>query len=244
MSKRALYSHKQQGGMGLLGSVVLAAGVMVAGFLMASAVKDFRKYDQFIEVRGLAEELVKSDKASWNLSFSVLADTPQAAGATWTKQLEKLESLVLGMGFEASDIRRQPVTIFENVNPNGAPVEPGKRWRAQGGFVLETAKVDAVEQASLNSDVFLNEGILVESSFIQFYFTDLNSIKPRMLKAATDNAKEAAQTFAADSGVKVGALKTATQGLFSISAPLGDYGGENSVMKKIRVVTKVQYLVE
>jgi uncharacterized protein len=230
MSKRALYSHKQQGGMGLLGSVVLDAGVMVAGFLMASAVK--------------AEELGKSDKASWNLSFSVLADTPQAAGATWTKQLEKLESLVLGMGFEASDIRRQPVTIFENVNPNGAPVEPGKRWRAQGGFVLETAKVDAVEQASLNSDVFLNEGILVESSFIQFYFTDLNSIKPRMLKAATDNAKEAAQTFAADSGVKVGALKTATQGLFSISAPLGDYGGENSVMKKIRVVTKVQYLVE
>jgi uncharacterized protein len=39
-------------------------------------------------------------------------------------------------------------------------------------------------------------------------------------------------------------LKTATQGLFSISAPLGDYGGENTVMKKIRVVTKVQYLVE
>ena len=59
-----------------------------------------------------------------------------------------------------------------------------------------------------------------------------------------DNAKEAAQTFAADSGVKVGALKTATQGLFSISAPLGDYGGENTVMKKVRVVTKVQYLVE
>ena len=244
MSKSALYSPKQQRGMGLLGSVVLAAGVVVAGFLMATAVKEFRKYDQFIEVRGLAEEVVKSDKASWNLSFSVLAETPQAAGAAWTQQLEKLESLVLAMGFEANEIRRQPVTIFENVNPNGGSIEPGKRWRAQGGFVLETAKVDAVEQASLKSDVFLNEGILIESSFIQFYFTDLNSIKPRMLKAATDNAKEAAQTFAADSGVKVGALKTATQGLFSISAPLGDYGGENTVMKKIRVVTKVQYLVE
>ncbi len=95
MSKSALYSPQQQSGMGLLGAVVLAAGVVVAGFLMATAVKDFRKYDQFIEVRGLAEELVKSDKASWNLSFSVLAETPQAAGAAWTKQLEKLETCTI-----------------------------------------------------------------------------------------------------------------------------------------------------
>ena len=51
MSRSALYSPKQQRGMGLLGSVVLAAGVVVAGFLMATAVKEFRKYDQFIEVR-------------------------------------------------------------------------------------------------------------------------------------------------------------------------------------------------
>jgi uncharacterized protein len=244
MSRSALYSPPKQSGTGLLGSVLLAAGVMAAGFFIAMAVKDFRKYDQFIEVRGLAEEVVKSDKASWNLSFSVLAETPQDAGSAWTKKLETLETLVLGMGFEASDIRRQPVTVFENVNPNGGPVEAGKRWRAQGGIVIETAKVDAVEKATLNANVFLAENIVLESSFVQYYFTDLNSIKPRMLKAATDNAKEAAQTFAADSGVTVGALKTATQGLFSISAPLSEYGGENTLMKKIRVVTKVQYLVE
>ena len=244
MSRSALYSPRKQTGVGLLGAVVLSAGVVVAGFLLATAVKDFRKYDQFIEVRGLAEEVVKSDKASWNMAVSAFGETPQAASQAGLKQQEKLESLVLGMGFEATDIRRQPMNIFENINPNGGQVEPGKRWRATSGIVLETGKVDAVEQAMLKTDVFLNENIVVESNFVQFYFTDLNSIKPRMLKAATDNAKEAAQTFANDSGVTVGALKTATQGLFSISAPLGEYGGENTVMKKIRVVTKVQYLVE
>lgn len=244
MSRSALYSPQKQSGMGLLGSLVLAAGVVVAGFLMATAIKDFRKYDQFIEVRGLAEEIVKSDKASWNLAFSTLGETPQAASEAWNKQLEKLEATVLSMGFEATDIRRQPMNVYENQNPNGGFVEAGKRWRAQGGIVLETAKVDEVEKATLKTDVFLSENIVLESSYVQFYFTDLNSIKPRMLKAATENAKEAAQTFAADSGVTVGALKTATQGLFSISAPLSEYGGENTVMKKIRVVTKVQYLVE
>lgn len=244
MSRSALYSPQKQSGMGLLASVVLAAGVVTAGFLMATALKDFRKYDQFIEVRGLAEEIVKSDKASWNLSFSAVAESPQAASQAWNTKLEKLETLVLGMGFEAADIRRQPMNVFENLNPNGGFVETERRWRAQGGIVLETAKVDEVEQATLKTDVFLNENIVLESSYVQFYFTDLNTIKPRMLKAATENAKEAAQTFATDSGVTVGALKTATQGLFSISAPLSEYGGDNTVMKKIRVVTKVQYLVE
>lgn len=244
MSRSALYSPKQQSGTGLLGSVVLAAGVVVAGFLLSAAVKDFRKYDQFIEVRGLAEEVVKSDKASWNMSFSVADETPQAAGQAWTQQRDKLEAMVLAMGFEAADIRRQPMNVYENSNPNGGFVEPGKRWRAQGGIVLETGKVDEVEQATLKTEVFLNENIVLESSYVQFHFTDLNSIKPRMLKAATENAKEAAQTFAADSGVTVGALKTATQGLFSISAPLSEYGGENTLMKKVRVVTRVQYLVD
>lgn len=244
MSKSALYSPNRQRGFGLPGSLVLAGGIVAAGFLLAGAIKDFRKYDQFIEVRGLAEEVVKSDKASWNMAFSSFGDTPQAASENWNKQLEKLQASVKAMGFDEADIRRQPMNVYENSNPNGGFIEAGKRWRAQGGLVVETARVDEVDQAYLKTASFLNDGVVLESSFVQYYFTDLNSIKPRMLKAATDNAKEAAQTFASDSGVTVGALKTATQGLFSISAPLGEYGGENTVMKKVRVVTKVQYLVE
>jgi uncharacterized protein len=244
MSRSALFSPRQQDGMGFLSSLVLAAGVAGAGFMIAYSLRDFQKHDQFIEVRGLAEEVVKSDKASWNLSFSAFGDTAQAAGQAWMAQRDKLEPIVLSLGFEPGDLRRQPVTVYENTHPNGSPAEPARRWRAQGGLVLETGKVDAVEQATLRTDLFLNEDIVLESSFVQFYFTNLNSIKPRLLKAATENAKEAAQTFAADSGVVVGDLKTATQGLFSITAPLAEQSGENTLMKKVRVVTKVQYLVE
>lgn len=244
MSRSALFSPRQQEGMGFLSSLVLALGIVAAGFLIAISVRDFRKHDQFIEVRGLAEEVVKSDKASWTLSFSMLGDTPQSAGQAWMAQREKLEPMLLSLGFDAGDLRRQPMTVFENMNPNGSLPEPSKRWKAQGSLLLETARVDTAEQAALRTDLFLNENILLESSQVQFYFTDLNSIKPRLLKAATDNARQAAETFAADSGVAVGALKTASQGLFTIAAPMGDYGAEHTLMKKVRVVTRVQYLVD
>ncbi|HEX4855358.1 MAG TPA: SIMPL domain-containing protein [Limnobacter sp.] len=244
MSRSALYSPRQQDGMGLVSSLILALGVAAAGLLIALAMRDFRKHDQFIEVRGLAEEIVKSDRASWNIAFSAYGDTPQAASQAWTSQRDKLEPMVLSLGFDPADLRRQPMTVYENIGPNGQIQDGSRRWRAQGGIMIETAKVDVAEQAALRTDLFLNENIVPESSFVQFYFTDLNSIKPRMLKAATENAREAAETFAADSGVVVGELKTASQGLFSITSPLAEHGGENTLMKKVRVVTKVQYLME
>lgn len=244
MSRSALYSPQKEKGLGVLGSVIMAAGIVVSGFLLSTAIREFRQFDQFIEVRGLAEEIVKSDQASWNMSFSSYGDSPAAASKAWAEKIDKLEGVIIGLGLEAANIRRTPLTVYENTNPNGSAVESSKRWRAQGGITVETKKVELVEQASLKTDTFVNAGIVLESSYIQFYFTELNSIKPQMLKAATENAKEAAQTFAADSGVTVGALKNATQGLFTISAPLGEYGGENTVMKKVRVVTKVQYLVK
>ena len=49
-----------------------------------------------------------------------------------------------------------------------------------------------------------------------YEYTELNSIKPDMIADATKNAREAANKFAADSGSKIGKIKTAQQGQFSI----------------------------
>ena len=51
---------------------------------------------------------------------------------------------------------------------------------------------------------------------MNFEFTGLNDIKPEMIAEATKNARLAAEQFARDSGSKVGKIKNATQGLFSI----------------------------
>jgi hypothetical protein len=76
-----------------------------------------------------------------------------------------------------------------------------------------------------------------------------------MITEATKNARAAADRFAADSGSQVGSIRSANQGVFSISAAdagsgmaPGEEGGggqaENpdaSIMKKVRVVSTVDY---
>ena len=80
----------------------------------------------------------------------------------------------------------------------------------------------------------------VYKSKISFEFTKLNDIKPQMIAEATKNARTAAEQFARDSGSKVGKIKRASQGLFSIE----DAAADLSERKTIRVVTTVEYLLK
>jgi hypothetical protein len=90
--------------------------------------------------------------------------------------------------------------------------------------------------------------ILEEGSGMAFTFTRLNDIKPPMVAAATRDARAAAEQFAQDSGAQVGAIKSATQGYFTIEARDGDSGGgwgvPDTPYKKVRVVTTVDFYLK
>ena len=74
-----------------------------------------------------------------------------------------------------------------------------------------------------------------------------------MITEATRNARAAAERFASDSGSKVGTIRQANQGEFSISpadqggdpndSGMGS-GGDSSLMKNVRVVTSVEYYLD
>ena len=94
-----------------------------------------------------------------------------------------------------------------------------------------------------------------------YKFNGLNSIKPDMITEATRNARAAADRFALDSGSKVGSIRQANQGVFSIlpaeqgsdTGEPGEFSAGNSsadsslmksLMKIVRVVTTVEYYLD
>ena len=91
---------------------------------------------------------------------------------------------------------------------------------------------------------------------VSYKFTGLNSIKPDMITEATRNARAAADRFAADSGAKVGGIRQANQGVFTILAAEqgsdtsepGEFvapgAGDSSLLKTVRIVTTVQYYLD
>ena len=74
----------------------------------------------------------------------------------------------------------------------------------------------------------------------QFLFTKLNEIKPSMLEEATRNARASATKFAEDSGSRLGSIRRASQGQFSI----GDRDASTPHIKKVRVVSTIDYYLD
>ena len=84
------------------------------------------------------------------------------------------------------------------------------------------------------------KGITLESGWDcrpTFSFEGLNTIKPEMIEEATKNARASAQKFADDSGSRLGKIRSATQGYFTIE----DRDSNTPQIKKVRVVTNVDY---
>ena len=85
----------------------------------------------------------------------------------------------------------------------------------------------------------MKDGVIISDEYsyqTQFEYTALNDIKPAMVEEATRNARAVAQKFAEDSDCKLGNIKQATQGQFSITSD-----ETTPQIKNIRVVTTVKY---
>jgi len=104
-----------------------------------------------------------------------------------------------------------------------------------------TGKPDAVRVA-MNKLVELGKQGIVFSGGgyqggTQYLYTKLNELKPEMIEEATRKAREVAEKFARDSDSRLGKIKSAQQGQFTIE----DRDSSTPYIKKVRVVSTVEY---
>jgi len=134
------------------------------------------------------------------------------------------------------------VNQFYDTNRAANQVTINRRIQLRTNDVMRARAAFARQFELIRGGVAIQEG-----SGIQYSFTQLNSIKPAMIAQATQNARQAAEQFAHDSGTGVGGIRSATQGYFSIGARDGDAaeeggsGGGDSPFQKVRVVTTIEF---
>lgn len=231
----------------VIASIILSCGIFFTGLKFAHAIKNFHNFDKYVEVKGLDEKIVKSTQASWQISFSVSADDLEKTYQKVSEAQKTIAQFLLNSGFQPSEIERLPITVMDNrSDPYIAQNNPNiTRYKATAGASIVTNKVDLVAQTSQNTNTLIQEGIIVTSNTVRYAYTELNSIKNEMLDTATQNAREAAKSFAKIAKTNLGTIRRAQQGLFTISSAgaMSEYD-ESSIMKKIRVVTSVQFFLD
>lgn len=225
-------------------ALILSFGLLGAGFFVGEGIVSHKKLDQVVNVRGLDERIVDSNEASWQISFVANGQNLNDINKQITSAQDEVKKFIIQYGLSEKDLLIGPASLTDNHANNYSTVKNPYRYTARAQLTVASTEVDKLFKASTKSDELLKYGIQIENQTMKYFFTQLNSVKPEILKNATANAFEAAQSFAKDSGSTLGKIKTASQGLFTIESPYNDWDVQSSRQKKVRVVTQVSYFIE
>lgn len=191
-------------------------------------------------VRGLAERQVMANEVTWPITFNIAGDDL----TTIYDNVSRTDSIIVRF-LTSSGITRDEISVAPPSTYNAAANQYGSstfkyKYSLESTVTVTTKKVDKVRELLGRQAELLKEGVAFSNSYINYRYTDLNAIKPAMIEEATKNARLAADKFAADSHSKVGKIKTASQGQFTID----DSDSSTPWLKNVRVVSTIVYYIE
>lgn len=222
--------------------VFLLAGLLGLGFLARDAVLNLRALDRSVVVKGLAEREVPADVAIWPIRFSEAGNDLAVLYEEVARKSELVRAFLEQHGFSSYEISVATPAVFDKQaqNYNVQSTAPF-RYTASVAVTLYSPDTERVRDAMAQIIELGKQGIAIggqeHRSQTQYLFTGLNELKPAMIEEATRNARLVAEKFARDSKSKLGKIKTARQGQFSIV----DRDSNTPHIKKVRVVSTVEY---
>jgi hypothetical protein len=239
-------------------AITLSLGLILSAFILSNGINRLKESNRFVTVRGLDEQSVKSNLVVWQLNFKTTGDKLSETQALLDTQKQSVINFLTTAGFEKENIQPQGIRVIDKqANEYGNGIDNSKRYILLTSVKLRSDKIDLAMQTQQKLSDLIKAGITLTDlgdcgNMPQYLFTKLNDIKIDMLAKATQNAYEAAKQFANNSKSNVGLIRQATQGYFSIE-PLdsvegnsngGTYcGASESIMKKVRVVTTIDYFL-
>lgn len=220
----------------------LCAGLIGLGYLLSSGAIRFKTLDRTVTVKGLSEQEVAATVAIWPIRFSEADNDLASLVSAVQRKTALIVAFLQGSGFNEDEISISPPAITDRQAQGYADSSKVPfRYTATAAVNLYTGKVEAVRGAMAKLVELGKQGIAISGQDYQtrteFLFTELNSIKPAMIEEATRNARQVAEKFAQDSSSRLGKIRRAQQGQFSIS----DRDSNTPYIKKVRVVSTLEY---
>lgn len=235
--------------LGLVGAGLIAGGFAAGGYFVGKGVLDQRLANRSVTVKGVAEQEISADLATYPLRVTVTAGDIAEGERRLSAQIGEIVAFLSERGFEAAEIVPQRLTVEDIFAQPYRPkdADPKARFFLGQSVLLRSAKIEQVTRLSQSAGDLVRRGIVLNDGGGPSYIVTaerLNALKPDLIRRATAAAKTAAGEFAAASDSEVGGIRNANQGVIAILARDEGSGGERqSPDKRVRAVTTVEYLL-
>ena len=235
--------------MGRISALILAIGIALAGVSVGTGLQQFRLGERSVTIKGLAERDMKSDFAVWTLTFRRGGDQFGTVQQALTDDRTRVADFLRAQGFREDELEISAVQVQDAYAREYAQSNVPLRYNGAGQVSVKSERVDAVAAAANAIDPLIAAGIQLTGEgegqgLPRYQLRGVNELKPALLEAATQNALEQAQKFAADAGATLGHLKNANQGVIRVLADDGNHDAGRTIDKRVRLVSTFVYMLE
>jgi len=251
----AVPMRRRQSGASTLGllllGLALGVGLVAAAALVSRSLERIKLAGDKITVKGYAEEKVLSDAGTWRATVTVRAGDLQSGYRTLEADTVRVRALLESVAGATAAVSVSSVAARPQyeMGPGGMQTGRISGYELDRNFELSSTDVALIGRVAAEASSLISEGVSINSWPPQYFYNDLNAVKVRLIGAATRDAQLRAEQFAAGSGVTVGPLRSASQGVFQITRPnsteTADYGSydTSTVEKVVKAVVTVEYSV-
>lgn len=227
----------------IIAAGLIAVGLLAIGLCIRSGMNSFSNRDRVVDVRGLAEREVDANVVTWPIMFKEVGNDLPTVYARVTATNSEIIAFLNANGIDSSEISVSAPSVRDLTTDryNSQPLP--YNYALTSVVTVSSNKVRQVHDLINRQGELYAKGIAITTDYnyqVSYSFTELNTIKPEMIAEATKNAREAAEKFADDSDSKLGKIKSARQGQFSIE----DRDETTPYIKRVRVVTSLTYFLE
>lgn len=213
----------------LLGFIILSVSLIYIN----------KNKDIIVQAKGVAEVKVKSDLATWQISLNQSGYNLSAAYNQIESDQNNVIAILKYQGIQESDIQANNISISNMLIDNKT------QYQIYNTITVSSKNVDLIYKINQNQKIFIDQGIFISGSYVNYYFTAINNIKEPLLKDSVLNTKISASKIAGNLNKEISEVKNINQGVISVNSADGSqYNDINSLYKTVRVVTTATYLMK
>lgn len=226
-------------------ALILCVGLIIMGACIADGLTSAFQSDRIVTVKGLSEREVPADKVIWPLVYKELGNDPAEMYDRLATKNRKVIDFLKEKGIAEKEICESAIQVSDRQADSYDQNNVLYRYKATSVITVTSSQVELIRKIMQSQSELMKMGIALVTeeygtNIVKYEFTGLNKIKPDMIEESTKNARATAEKFAKDSESKLGKIRTASQGQFSID----NRDSNTPYIKRIRVVSTIEYYIE
>ena len=232
----------------LVSCLIITLGFLIAALIFASKISK----DENITVTGSAYKIVKSDSAKLEFSIRTRKINQKEAFNNLKQLTPKVVEYLENKGFKKEDIDIKAMNGYSVYRQNEKGYSTNEVIAYDASQLIEIKSNDVLKIKDITTDIqnLIDKEINIEVYSPQYFYSDLASIKIDLLKEASLDAKQRANSMLEATGAKAGKVKSMRMGVFQItpvdSTMVSDMGinDTSSIDKKVTAVANVVFKVK